>query len=119
MAVERLLDPSDAQAPAGPYRATLYDFTDDEDGYVLRNLSQHEYVRGNALVGLCGSKAKFQQPFIQPVGFGELLALRTQFTDDPSGTMGPMKGHWAGNRFDIVLMKTLGREREGRGVEGR
>jgi hypothetical protein len=112
MAVECLLDPTDARL-LRTLTGSLYNFADDEDGYVLRNLSQHEYVRGNALVELCGIKAKLQQPFIQPVGFGELLAMNTQWTDDPSGTIGPMKGRWAGDRFDIVLMKTL--EREGTG----
>ena len=105
------LDPLDAALLRALIRP-LFDFVHDEGGYVLRNLSKHEYVRGNALVELGGSTTKSQQPFIQPVGFGELIALRTQWTDDPSGTMGPMKGDWAGDRFDIVLLKTLERERK-------
>jgi hypothetical protein len=40
--------------------------------------------------------------------------LRTQWTDDPSGTAGDKKeNQWAGDRFDIVLLRTL--EREGKG----
>jgi hypothetical protein len=70
---ETFLDPTDAKllrVLVGPF----YDFVNDKDGYVLRNLSKHEYVRADALVNLCGSEAKSQQPFIQPVGFGELVA---------------------------------------------
>lgn len=85
------LDPLDAALLRAHIRP-LFDFAHDEGGYVLRNLSKHEYVRGNALVELGGSTTKSQQPFIQPVGFGELIAVRTQWTDDPSGTIGPMKG---------------------------
>jgi hypothetical protein len=76
MAVENLLDLTDAallRALLGP----LYDFIDDEDGYGLRNLSKHEYVRRSAIVELYGSKDKMLQPFIEHVGFGELIALRT------------------------------------------
>ena len=109
LALDISLDPPDAallRALIGP----LFGFVHDEGGYVLRNLSKHEYVRGNALVELCNSTTKSQQPFIQPVGFGEVIVLRTQWTDDPSGAMGSMKGHWAGDRFDIVPLKTLERE---------
>lgn len=112
LAVEAFLDPTEAALLRTLVRP-LYNFIDDEDGYVLRNLSQHEYVRGNALVELCGGKDKSSQPFVEPIGFGQLIALRTQWTDDPSGTIGPLKGDWAGDRLDIVLTKTL--QREGRG----
>ena len=66
---EKLLDSTDAMILLALI-SPLYNSVDGE------NLSKHEHVHGDALVKLCGSKTKAQQPSVQPIGFGELIALR-------------------------------------------
>ncbi len=60
-------------------------------------------MRGNGTVKV--NRAKPQtKPFMEPVGFGELIALRTEWTDDPSGiTADSGHGRWAGDRPDVVM----------------
>jgi len=61
---------------------------------ILRNLTEHSYVRGKAL---------------KPLGldFGEVVITHICWSSDPSCSMpndgdGITRGIWAGHRFDIV-----------------
>ncbi len=73
--------------------------------WILRNLSKHEYVRADAIASLSPEHTS-QGPFLEPVGFGQAIMTQVQWTSDGSGTIGPLKGRWAGDRFDITTLDT-------------
>lgn len=78
-------------------RETLSDQT-----WILRNLSSHEYVRADTLDSI------ESEPSLEPVGFGDVMMTRVQWTSDPSGVIaGGCEGAWAGDRFDITTLEKL------------
>ncbi|KAI1182174.1 hypothetical protein F5B17DRAFT_421741 [Nemania serpens] len=75
--------------------------------WVLRNLTTKEFVRAGAIA----IKPEYVRgPYIELVGFGEVLILRTCWSSSPSNirinndTTGPPRGVWAGHRFDITTL---------------
>ena len=81
--------------------------------WILRNLSKHEYVRADTLRSVSPKIVSFG-PFLEPVGFGDVIMARLQWTSDPSGLFyGGCQGPWAGDRFDIITLDKLVLEPEG------
>ncbi|KIM96930.1 hypothetical protein OIDMADRAFT_169714 [Oidiodendron maius Zn] len=86
----------------------LTDFLQDEQLWVLRNLSTYEYVRAEAIA----LKPEYiHGPFLDYIGFGEVIMSRASWSSDPSCAMGYdrdiTRGVWAGDRFDIVPLRCL------------
>ena len=71
--------------------------------WILRNLSKHEYVRADAIASLSPEHTS-KGPFLEPVGFGQVIMTQVQWTSDGSGTIAPLKGRWAGDCFDITTL---------------
>lgn len=74
---------------------TSTDSSQQPEDWILRNLTKRQYVRASVLARLC-PESPADGPFIEPVGFGELIISKTAWTLDPPGT------EWAGDRFDII-----------------
>jgi hypothetical protein len=80
--------------------------------WILRNLTTREYVRAEAIA----IKPEYiHGPFINVLGFGEVVTSRICWSPDPSCSMNSdsiTRGPWAGHCFDIVPHRLLEREIE-------
>lgn len=80
------------------------------DDWILRNLMKRQYVRASVLARLCPD-VPANGPFIEPVGFGELIVGKTIWTDDRFSTDSwRIHGEWAGDRFDIIPFSDFSEE---------
>ncbi|KAG6863663.1 hypothetical protein C0991_004298 [Blastosporella zonata] len=63
--------------------------------YVLRNLSTHEYIRGDAII------------IHNDLSFERVLRLRIMWFSTDALTAGAVQGPWAGHRFDFVRREDI------------
>ncbi|KAG6864349.1 hypothetical protein C0991_010310 [Blastosporella zonata] len=64
-------------------------------GYVLRNLSTHEYIRGDAII------------IHNDMSFERVLRLKTMWSSPDFLPAGAVQGPWAGHRFDFVRREDI------------
>ncbi|KAL1716517.1 hypothetical protein EV715DRAFT_205098 [Schizophyllum commune] len=111
----------DAQAIEGVLRRCLpreARFPRSDDGLVLRNLSEHAFVRGSALIAFNNGLPEHYEIMgrTQLPCLGNAALARICWSSSASIAMpydGPLhRGVWAGDRFDIVQEEVFERERE-------
>ena len=92
-----------AQIRADLALCNLSNLYPDEQPWILRNLTTHEYVRSEIFPIM---REYIHGPSIDFLGFGEVLLSRTCWGTDGcwprSQVVGVRHGVWAGHRFDIV-----------------
>ncbi|KAI1304578.1 hypothetical protein F5Y03DRAFT_384780 [Xylaria venustula] len=86
--------------------ASVY-FAKDQP-WVLRNLTTKEFVQPEPIAVAVEPKYR-RGPVIKPVGFGNVVIMRTCWSSAPSdvlinNTTGPPRGVWAGHRFEITTL---------------
>jgi hypothetical protein len=80
-------------------RSTTFSLPDKS--WVLRNLSENEFVRLDAIVSSSRPEA-FHAPFMY--GLGKLFLYHMTWTDDGSGVLKSCHGMWAGHHFDVTAL---------------
>ncbi|KAK3382124.1 hypothetical protein B0T24DRAFT_517229 [Lasiosphaeria ovina] len=80
------------------------DYYPTDEPWILRNLTTRQFVRADALAV---RPEVIRGPKIGIIGFGEVVMARTCWTTAPvTGVAGsttiPLRGVWAGHRFDIT-----------------
>ncbi|KAG6193070.1 hypothetical protein E4U27_000935 [Claviceps purpurea] len=82
------------------------DFYPQDEVWILRNLTTHEYVRREPLELQPGLT---HGPFVRGIGFGSVVLSRISWSTDCSVSLQDPTGRihrapWAGHRFDITTM---------------
>ncbi|QPG95498.1 hypothetical protein C2857_000970 [Epichloe festucae Fl1] len=82
------------------------DFYPQDEVWILRNLTTHQYVRREPLELQPGLA---HGPFVRGIGFGCVVLSRISWSSDPSVSLQDPTGRihrgvWAGHRFDITTM---------------
>lgn len=75
------------------------DFYPNDETWILRNLTTHEYVRPNALVQ---RRRGDYRPYFEYPGFGEVMISRISWSSSSINKTSIHRGPWAGHRFDIT-----------------
>ncbi|KAK7688659.1 hypothetical protein QCA50_008197 [Cerrena zonata] len=89
---------------------TFFDGTQD---WLLCNLTKHEYIRADAIVGLCGITKNKHGPFFgNRLTFGSVLVTHISWSQDstlntPFTEHELHRGEWAGNRIEIIATDKL------------
>lgn len=103
-AVHKYPVPKDMITVAAPSSSSFYPKNVE---WILRNLTTREFVRPGPIALEPGL---IHGPFIDPVGFGEVILMRTCWSTSGSVSIPNInnihRGVWAGHMFDIVPLKT-------------
>jgi len=79
--------------------------------WILRNLSKRQYVRADVLAA--ASEGEIVGPIVDTPGFGHVICSRISWSSDSSSSMSSYEGDitrgiWAGHRFDISTLESVG-----------